>query len=351
MTEWGLRIRTFASDYFILLAATAVLVAAAGGWLVYSTHVDPGVERQQEVQGTWETTGGYDHAAAVTESNQVFPVGATLEDRSTYYTRLTPELDGTFEYRFDADAGELDVDVASRLVTRSVGEGDEVLWSAEQPLANDSITLSPGESARIEFTVNVTEVVATIDEIESDLGASPGEIQVFVRSDVTTTGTAAGDSAEHEATYDLAISPGSDTYGVAAEDEAEQHQHVETVTREVTYGPFRSTLGPAMVLVGLLGLSGLGVARYRAYLPVSDAVRIAAVHSEEREAFDDWISRGRVPPKATERPVVEIDSLEDLVDIAVDTDARVIEDVDANCYYVLSEANCYRYRPPRDVPV
>ena len=48
MTEWGLRVRTFASDYFNYLLVAALLVAAIGGVLVYTTHVDPGVERQQD---------------------------------------------------------------------------------------------------------------------------------------------------------------------------------------------------------------------------------------------------------------------------------------------------------------
>lgn len=350
MTEWGLRARILASEYLVLLVVAGVLVAAAGGWLVYTTHVEPGVEQQQEVQGTWETTGGYDHAATVTESTRVFPVGATLEDRSTYYTRVTPELDGTFEYRFDAADGELDVEATSQLVIRSVDESGEVLWSVEEPLDNDSATLSPGETAAVPFTLNVSEVAGDVDEIESELGASPGETRVFVRTDVSAAGTAAGDSAQHAATYELDVTPGGATYQVSGGDETEQHQHVEAVTRETTYGPLRSALGPVLVLVGLTGLAGLGVARLRGYLSVSDAERTAAAFGAEREEFDDWISRGTVAPEATEGPVVEMASLEDLVDVAVDTDGRVVEDVDAGRYYVLTGASCYRYDPPGVIP-
>lgn len=351
MTEWGLRVRTFASDYFNYLLVAALLVAAIGGVLVYTTHVDPGVERQQDVTGTWESTGSYDHSATVRESNPVFPVGSTLEGRSTYYTRLSPELDGTFRYRFDADVGELDVDVTSRLIVRSVGEDGEVLWRLTERLGNDSVTLSPGDPATVRFTVNVSEVATTIEEVESDLGTSPGETEVFVRTDVSAAGTAAGGNAEHEATYDLAISPDGDTYGVTSENGVDEHRHVETVTRQMTYGPLRSLLGPVLVLAGLSAIAVLAVARFRSYLPVSETERTAARHSEERREFDDWISRGRVPPEVLERPAVEISSLEDLVDVAVDTEGRVIEDPDANCYYVLTEAESYRYEPPDDVPL
>lgn len=349
MSEWGLRTRIFASDYFTFLVLAAVVVAAAGGWLVYTTHVDPGVERQEEVQGSWETTASYEHGATVVEENRVFPVGSRMENRSTYYTRLAPELDSTFAYRFDADAGELDVDVSSRLVVRSVGEDDEVLWRVTEPLDNGSATLTPGDTITVTFSVNVSELQATIDDIESDLGASPGETQVFVRTSVDASGTAAGDRAEHAATHDLAIDPGSDTYRVSADRGTEQHRQVEVVASEVEYGLLRKVLGPLLVLLGLIGLASLGVARQQRYVPVTDTERSAVALKEQRDQFDDWISRGRVPAEAKQRPTVEMDSLEDLVDVAVDTEGRVIEDVDAACYYVFTETNGYRYDPPCDL--
>lgn len=350
MTEWGLRVRTIASDHYVVLVAAAVLVAVAGGWLVYATHLDPDVEQTQAVQGTWESAAGYDHRATVTEQNRVFEEGTTLEGRSTYYTRLMPELDATFRYRFDAASGELDVETVSRLVIRSVGEDDEVLWDVEEPLASNGTTLSPGETQTVEFTVNVSEVAAEVDSIESELGTSAGETEVFVHTDVTAEGTASGGPVDRSTAYDLAFTTGSDTYSVAADDGRQQHQHAETVTRDADPGLARAAAGPTLVLLGLLGLAGLGGARYRGYVPVSERERTAAALTEARREFDDWISRGSVPSSATDRPTVDIDSLEDLVDVAVDTESRVIEDADADCYYVLTAGNCYRYEPPGDLP-
>lgn len=347
MTEWGLRIKAVASKYFVLLVAVAILVTLAGGWLVYSTHIDPGEERQLEVQNSWQSTAEYRHQATVTEENQVFPVGTTLEDQSTYYTRIAPELNSTFTYGFQATDGQLDVDASSELVIRSVNENDEVMWRVTEPLGNDSTTLTPGESLAVDFTINVSEVNADIDAIESDLGASAGDTEVFVQTDVTATGTAAGEPAEHEEAYNLALSPSSDTYGVSAEDGTETHENTEPVTREVEYGLLRSALGPLLLLLGLVSLVGLGIIRQQGLLDVSDADRTAMILAAERDEFDDWISQGSVSPAATDRPTIDIDSLEELVDVAIDTDSRVIEDAETGHYYVLTDANCYRYEPPR----
>lgn len=350
MRARGVRVRSTVSKYFAVVVAAAVLLALFGGWMTYTTHVDPEIETEQVVQGSWESTGSYDHSATVRETNRVFPTGTTLEDRSTYYTNLMPILNGTFQYQFGANSGELDVDAASRLVIQSVDEDGEVYWRVDEQLGNDSETLAAGDSLAISYSVNVTDVMAEIDAIEEDLGASPGETEVLIRTDVTAEGSAAGGPAEHAATYDLGLEPGSDTYTVTAEDQSESHQQSESVTRPVEYGILRSALGPLLLVLGLLGVGGLAIARYRAFFEVSETEWTGLELAAEREEFDDWISRGTASPEATDRATVDIDSLEDLVDVAVDTDSRVLEDTDADCYYVLTEGFCYRYDPPVSLP-
>lgn len=357
MTEWGLRARVLLSDYFAVAVGVAVVVALLGGWLVYTTHVDPGATTEPEVQGTWQSTAEYDHAATVTEENRVFPVGSTLDGRSTYFTRLSPELEGAFVYGFDGASGELDVQAESTLVIRSVGEGDgnggdgrggEVYWAIEEPLGNASGTLSPGEELEVPFVVNVSEVRAEIDDVESDLGASPGQTEVFVRSAVTAEGEAVGGPAEHADEFRLSISPGADTYGVQADGGTDQHQQVEPVTREVQHGPARGAGGPLLLLLGLASLGGLVVARSEGLHEVSERERRALELENEREEFDDWISRGSVQADEPDGRVVEIATLEDLVDVAIDADSRVIEDTDDDRYYVLDGDVRYEYARPPD---
>ena len=64
-----------------------------------------------------------------------------------------------------------------------------------------------------------------------------------------------------------------------------------------------------------------------------------------RRAYDDWISREAITPRQRE-PTVAIETLEDLVDIAIDGDSRVIEDVESNDYYVLTSNVVYAFRAP-----
>lgn len=345
MTEWGQRARGILSEYFVVAVAAAVIVACLGGWLVYTTHIEPGTETQQEVQSSWESSAGYAHSATVTEPNRVFPIGDTLEDRSLYYAGITPELDGAFEYHFAATGGQLEVDADHELVIQSINEEEDPFWRVTEPLDSQSTTLQPGDSLTTEFTLNATEIALEIEDIEEELGASPGETQAFVRTDIDAEGTAAGNPAEHTESYRLTLLPGTATYEVEADEATEQHEHVEPVTSEIEHGIVRMAAGPALVLVGLLGLFGLGVGRHREAFELSAAERAAMELASEREEFNDWISTGRVPEAARGREAVEISSLEDLVDTAIDSDRRVIYDSNDGVYHVIDETQRYEYRP------
>jgi hypothetical protein len=322
--------------------------------VTYTTNVAPGTETEERTVSEWRSVGGYTHSSTVQRPNRVFNVGETLEDRSLYYTQVGPELDGTFRYGFEASSGELTVEGTSTFVIRSLTEGDggetEELWRIEEPLGEISETVAAGQLARTDFTINVTEVLAGIEGVRDDLGASPGQTEVAVVSAVEATGTAAGDDATHEATYRLTLDPGSSTYSVGGPSgETESHTRTEAVSVERSYGPLRSALGPILIVFALVGLVGLTAARYRGDLEVRDSDRRALRFAAERREFDDWISRGSVSNAADDKSRIRIDDLEDLVDIAIDTDERVIEDVGKHRYYVLSESLCYEFEPPKEV--
>ncbi|GAB7089899.1 hypothetical protein JCM18237_01700 [Halorubrum luteum] len=65
--------------------------------------------------------------------------------------------------------------------------------------------------------------------------------------------------------------------------------------------------------------------------------------------MDKWISAGSAPD-GDDRTVVELDSLRDLVDVAVDSDRRVIERADQRPRFVVLDDDVrYVYDPPPEV--
>jgi hypothetical protein len=105
--------------------------------------------------------------------------------------------------------------------------------------------------------------------------------------------------------------------------------------------------GPFLFLLGLTGLSAVGY-YHRNAPPLTETERTWYDYRQTRAEFDEWITTGRVPQELSERPVVTTASLSGLVDVAIDTGERVIEDEDRSAYFVLGESQWYRYEmPPR----
>ncbi|MBP1923506.1 hypothetical protein J2751_002548 [Halorubrum alkaliphilum] len=132
--ETRIRLRALLDAQFTLLVIVCVVLAAAGGVLVYGTYVDPGTETESQEVSSWSYDAGYDHSAEVTEPNEVFPVGTVLEDRETYFTRIAPELDVAAELVYAAEQSEdVRVDIESeRRRWRGVLGGDRAARTSQR---------------------------------------------------------------------------------------------------------------------------------------------------------------------------------------------------------------------------
>lgn len=125
---------------------------------------------------------------------------------------------------------------------------------------------------------------------------------------------------------------------------AEQTTRTQT---PVSPGPLRGVGGPLLLVLSLVGLVGLAVGQATVGLTVSETERARLAYRRQREEYDEWITTGTVPSESLADPTVEVDSLEGIVDVAVDIDRRVIDDSDSTRLVVLGEEVNYVYTPPR----
>ncbi|MDZ5812019.1 DUF5305 domain-containing protein [Halorubrum sp. AD140] len=348
--ETRLRLRAMLDAQFTLLLAVCLIAAAVGGAFVYTTHVDPGTETETRTASSFTVESGYNHSAEVTEPNSVFETGTVLDDRDTYFTRIAPVLDVAVETTYAAaDAEDVSVRLESVLVVRNVGEdGDTVYWSERETLADETVSdVEPDETAAASFALNSSEVDATASEIEEEIGASPGETETFVTTDVAVEGTINGEETSHSRTIDLGVDHEGDTYTVDDPGvESDTSERTEEVTVERSYGPLRSIGGPLLLLVGLAGSGALAYARRERDLALTPAEREYLSFSDDRAEFAEWITTFRLPSSVHERPEAEAESLRDLVDFAIDSDTGVVADPETGAYHAVAGEFVYTYRPP-----
>ena len=346
-----IQVRSLLDRWFLAVVVILLLAVVMGGWLAYPAHVEPGTEAETVTVGSWSEQPSLSHAAEVQNPNPVFSPGQTLAGQSTYFTSIAPTLTGTYayEYRLEGQVGDasMDVDLESSLVYRSVDGDGNVYWEQSEPLDEQSVSdVGPGETVETSFDVNVTDLAAEIDAIEGSLGASPGTAESVVVVQVTASGQAGDASVANSHTAEFAIEESGGTYTVeTSEDGAASQEFSDTVETEMTYGALHAYGSLAMIVLGLMALGWLVMARYQGDLAVTDDEREALVAAAERAEFVDWLSRGRFPIERFDGPRIELDSLEDIVDVAIDSNRRVIEDVGRGAFFVQDGDAYYVYEP------
>lgn len=343
------QIRKLIAEWWLGVVALLVVLALLGGWVAYGTHVDPGTVAEEETVATWEEETEVSHQAAVERSNPVFDPNETLSEQPHYFTQVSPTLEGAYTYRYEAsDAGDLDAELTATLQIRAVdGEGNAYWQRTEVLNRTDVPTLEPGESATVPFAFNVSEAVQEAERIESTLEATVGTPEVAVAIDTYLRGTVNGERVTQLHQEDVLVRPDGGIYHVETDEPVQQtHEQTRTAERTASYGPLRSYGSVALVLLAVGGLVGVLALRHRETLAPTEAALTALEQHQQRAEFEEWISRGRVPPEAVAGPGIELDSLADLVDVAIDTNNRVIEDARTGVFVVLGD-DWYYVTPPQ----
>lgn len=343
------RLRLSLAEWFTVLAALLVVSTLVGGWLTYTGYVAPGTHVEQRSETVAEYTGAYSHRATVTRSNPVFPTGSTLSNRSVYFASVAPVVDGSFTYQYAAPEGSVDVRATLALVVRSVGTGENrtEYWRVDRAVDRTSADgLPPGTPVRLQFSQNVSAVAARVAAIRESLGETPGEVQVRFVTTVRATGTVDSRQVDLSHRYAMPLQIEGDTYRLSGGSTTDSATATRSVSVPNTPGPIRTLGGPLLTAVAGLALAGLLAARSRGELDVTDADRERLAYRRERDEFDEWITTASLPNTLLDAPFVEVESLEGLVDVAIDSNARVVEDPSRKQYVVPGDAVVYVYTPP-----
>ncbi|MFC7215394.1 DUF5305 domain-containing protein [Saliphagus sp. GCM10025334] len=341
-----LRARTIADERFIVVVVALLVLTLLGGWLTYGALA--GSNDAQSAQRTveaWSTTGEFTHGAVVQTENEVWEVGTTLENRPVYFTDVSPELEGEFRHRYDAPAGEVTVNIELVRVVRAVGDEGEVHWSISEPLESTSAEgVGPGDGQAAAYDLNVSALEDERDRIEASVGQSPGTVETVIVAHVAMAGTIDGEGVDRTETYELRIDSSGDTYALAGVGPDRRVEERPEPVQASSSGGLLGVLVPLGIGVGALGALGTIVtARSRGVLAPGPEERARLAASHERAQFDDWVSEGSLPERVKEYPLIDVGSLEGLVDVAIDSDRRVLEDSDG--YYVVDGRVLYGYRP------
>ncbi|MFC4406917.1 DUF5305 family protein [Haloarchaeobius iranensis] len=361
MTRGGTRIRALVADNYRTLLVVCLVASAVAG-VVAADAVQPQSTTVTDERTLYEPSAAVSHGADVVTKTPVYD-RERLENRPVYFANVSPVISGTVTVGHQGDA-TLNTTVETAVVLRAVGESDgsgagdgqrtetTVYWERTVARNTTSATLDGGEQLRVPYAVNATALFDRVDAIQRALDSSAGETQVFLLATVHRRGQVAGRTVDQS--EELRVRFTGDGTAVRVEPTGLDASPV-TVTerRRVTERPDGPVVAASLVGTGAVwlltfALVSVGVAvRYRdVRIEPTAPERARAQFESEREEFSEWITVGAVPDAVRSRTVVEVDSLTGLVDVAIDTDSRVIESGDDGRFYVPDGELCYVYDPP-----
>ena len=348
----SLRARAFLNSWYVVVAVALVITTLVLGWWAYQVNVVPDVQQEERVVAQWSESTEYNHSAVIVNDSIPFEEGETVVNRPIYYTNLTREIDGTHQYVYQAESGDLTVTTEAFLLIREgeVEEGEmvETFWQVVRPLSSERTeSLAPGEVHSTDYTIDIRYVLGTIETVQEQVGAREGLVDVRVVTVTTVDGQAAGGEVTHTYESDMIMVFDPATVRIAGFDLVdEQHQTTETVqtiarpSPLVAYGSILLFVLSAGLLLALLA------GRYTGYVELTEDEKELVQLEQYRNRFSEWITAGRFPSEREYEQTVLVDDLEGLIDVAIDTNKRVIEDQQLGVSVVLDNEYVYLYVRP-----
>ncbi len=300
----------------LVLATLGLLSMAAGGY-VYATPPSELVTERVDVQ---TVSAEIQPSAVVTGETALYDRGERLEDPSAFLLRATPVA--TLRTVAEVPSGTA-VEVDQRLTLElSATHNGEVFWSERSLLGARSQRVSDG-TATMTTELDVAQLGQSVSDTREELG-DVGVLRTRLNLTVSyDTGTYEG-----QLTVTSPVSITENAYWFDRE-LSTSTEHYRTVSRTVRAEPDMATVaGLELVGVGALAAAGAVVALRRREEDV-DELETALAHSR----YEEWISEGEFPTQ-TDKKFVHINSLEDLVDVAIDSNKRVLHDPSIDAYAV-----------------
>jgi hypothetical protein len=340
-TDLLLRMRAAAAGRVQLLVVLALVTAGIGGAITYQTTVASEATTEERSVELVESNARFTHQATVQNPSEAFSQGQTLTQQPLYFTSVAPVLDGRYLISYStARAAEIDAATSITLVIKEVGD-DTVYWRVSEPVTSTTTSnLAADETATTGFSINVSSIDQRAQRIREELDASPGEVRTAVVARTQFEGTVAGTPVERTMRTRLTVSTDGDTYQVESDETTARLTRTEQVTVPPSQPLYLTAGGPVLLGLGLVLLGGVSVGWWRSAFELS----VRDQHRLERAQFAEWISTGSVPEAGTDGATVEVDSLEALVDVAIDTNGRVIEDRRRGQYVVIEGTTRYTYQ-------
>ncbi|MGQ3411523.1 DUF5305 domain-containing protein [Natrinema sp. LN54] len=313
----------------IALIVIGALAIVATGWAVANPETTTSPQFDEERVATDAQT-----SALVSENGTLWTEGDRLTDSSVYVLNTSPELTVEPETTLRNETGGVpvedgDVTHELRLRFEAIRDGDS-FWNESHRLLRDSPSVENGV-ATSETTIDMESYRERQRQLEREVsGIGSVELTMELRVEY--------DTGHHRGTFttETPVVITDDAYWLEGSlSDSAAHSH-RSGTERTTESRSPALIGGFSVL-GTLSLAGGAIVARRSPTDLEAARR--AVHEQR---YAEWISRGSIPMWIGDYHV-SLDTLEDVVDVAIDTNERVVHDEQRGLFAVVNDGVVYYY--------
>lgn len=302
-----------------VLVGLALVSTIGAGW----AYANPGQTAETEHRHPQTVAGTVGTSTVVTGETSVYEQGTRLSDRRVYLLGATPNL--TLDGQVDAPK---DSEVHQRLVLQyRATRDDRVVWTETRVLAADRAT-------RLQTTVNVSRIRERAERIQEEFGtAATVGLRLQYMVDYET------DRYEGTLNSTVPLTFTQRAYIIDG-DLAVEETRTTAVTVSHQQEPDYAFVW-LLAGLGLLAVAGAAVLTLRGPLPILEA----DAEELQRQRYAEWISSGRIPVFSAEHRV-KMESLADLINVAIDSNDRVLYDRDQDAYGVFRQGGTLFWYAP-----
>jgi hypothetical protein len=248
----------------------------------------------------------------------IYPLGTSFPPGMlAYYYASQPTVEVRPQLqRTGGAASNLNVSIQTSIQLQAVNDQSEVYWSTTLSEIPDQKLTSESQP----IVLYPAELYQRVIQIRDELNFQNGVFRILIASQVSVQG-----SVQRQMAHLFAIELQQTSFTMPKS---------EGIRSTMTLPSHEDGERPRQ-LWGVLGLSILTLAQFLGIM------YIVIRKKQKPQRWRAWITTGAVGALA--KPYIRIESLEGLIDIAVDMNKRVIHDTVLNQYFVITEACIYTF--------
>lgn len=342
-----LKLKNFIIKKFGIFVLVFGIMMISSGICTYDAYRVAGYEVQEKLVSSYTQYGVYTYTVPVTEANPLYTKGTTLEmGKPAYFLTVSPTVDVSFMYRLES-TGSADVNVEREIMIvakskKVAGEKEKIFWQKEFPLKSEGFDkIKNGEMVTSNFSLNISEIQTMVKGMQDHLKYSQ-DATIEVVTHVNYDGKINGEDVEGTKEFTMPLLIASSYYQIPEELEFSEETNTYKKFR-VKKDPSLSTLKTPLLLF-LFSIVLIGIILPFMNISAVEPTYIEKLEKERRySSFKEFISKGKLPEKRGSLLEVEISSLQELIDAAIDTNSRVIYDQESETYFMLHNNALYTF--------